>query len=309
MPIVWANNTFTLVNQTGVMATNASISQSNSLIPAYNIGKYWTVNQIPSDPIKSTFSLSYYPNVGKEPNYDILNTIRGLTDDVLYSGTRIVIAGVTGFNCYLRSYELQSAPNNLVKANVSYESFTPLSGQVSNRAFASTSDWGDLTVMSSSGDWEDLTVMSSSGDWGNIEDPVLENFDKIPHGWTTYISSSGNRLIAPTYDFNYKFTADWQPTYLIGQKFPTQVNFMAGTEEMSFVRDSFTHIQFSGEEVTGSFITGDWLIELFNYQLISTWANSGALIFDVSGAKIIDTKLVVDLNNFVRTATSIRRHY
>lgn len=309
MPIIFHDRTFCLVNMSGVMATNASISQSNAVEPAYVLGKYWAVNQVPQGPIKSTFSLSYYPTVSGDPNYHILNTVRGLTDDVLYSGTRIIIAGVTGYNCYLRSYEIRSSPNNLVKSSVTYDTFTPLSGQISPRAFSTTSDWGDLTTMTSSGDWEDLTVMTTSGDWGSIEDPVLEFFDRNPHGWTSYISSSGNSLIAPTYDFSYKFDADWKPTYLIGQKFPTQVNFMRGTEEMSFVRDNFTHIQFSGEEVTGTYITGDWKIDLFNYQLISTWNNSGALTFDVSGAKIIDTKLVVDLDNFVRAATTIRRYY
>ena len=310
MPIIFSDRTFTLVNQSGIMATNASISQSNSLVPAYSLGKYWAVNQIPNGPIQSTFSISYYPSVTREPNYQILNTIRGLSDDILYSGTRIVIAGVTGFNCYLRSYEIQSSPNNLVKANETYDTFVNLSGQISPRSFASTSDWGNLDLMTESGDWEDLTVMDSSGDWGSIEDPVLEAFDKNPHGWTTYISSSGNKLIAPTYDFNYRFNANWQPVYLIGQKVPTEVHLMGGTEEMSFVRDNFTHIQFSGEEVTGTFITGDWQIELFNYQLIA-WqtAGSGALFFDVSGAKIVDTKLVSDLGNFVRSQTSIRRYY
>ena len=310
MPIIWSDRTVVHVNQSGIMSTNASINQTNSIAPAYSLGKYWAVNQVPQGPIKSSFAISYYPSVTREPNYYILQTVRALSDDLLYSGTRVMIAGVTGFNCYLRSYEIQSAPNNLVKAHVTYDTFLPLSGQISPRAFASTSDWGDLTTMTESGDWEDLTAMTTSGDWGSIEDPVLEAFDKNPHGWTTYISSSGNKLIAPTYDFTYRFNANWEPVYILGQKEPYEVHFIDATEEMSFVRDSFTHIQFSGEEVTGSFITGDWLIELFNYQLIA-WqtAGSGALIFDVSGAKIVDTKLVADVGNFVRSQTTIRRHY
>jgi hypothetical protein len=143
MPILMFDEVFALVNQSGILALNASLSQTNSIVPVYSLGKYWTVNQTPNGPIKSTFSLSYYPNIGKEPNYDILQTLRGLSDDIIYSGTRIVIAGVTGFNCYLSSYEIQSAPNNLVKSSVTYESFLPTSGQISPRAFASTDDWGD----------------------------------------------------------------------------------------------------------------------------------------------------------------------
>lgn len=271
------DNVDCLITNSGILATNASISQSNSLVPAYVIGKYQAINQIPNGPIQSTFSFSYYPIVTKEPSYAILSNIRGLSDDSLYSGTNIEIAGVTGYNCYLRSYQVQSLPNNLVKANVIYDTFIPLSGQITSKT--GTSD-------------------------------LYNPFDKIPHGWTTYISSSGNCLIAPTYEFNYKFDANWQPMYIIGQKFPYQVNLMGGTEEMSFIRDSFTHIQFSGEEVTGSFITGDWLLELFNYQLIAgQTAGSGALIFDISGAKIISSKLAVDVGNFVRTETAIRRYY
>ena len=309
---VWYDRTTAVINGTGIMATNASISQTNSLAPAYSLGKFWTSNQVPDGPIQSTFALSYYPSVTKEPSYDILNTIRGLSDDSLYSGAKIAIAGVTGFNCYLRSYDIQAAPNNLVKASVVYDTFVNLSGQITTRSFSTISDWGDLTTMSSSGDWEDLTAMTTSGDWGGIDmdEPVLEAFDKNPHGWTTFVSSSGNCLIAPTYDFNYKFNATWQPTYIIGQKTPYSVNLMGGTEEMSFVRDSFTHIQFSGEEVTGSFITGDWLPELFNYQIIAgRTAGSGALIFDISGAKIISSKQVVDVGSFVRTETNIIRYY
>ena len=276
MAIVQYDNCDVLVNQSGILSTNASISQSNSLSPAYAIGKYWTINQVPAGPIRSTFNFSYYPIVTKEPNYDILSTIRGLSDDYLYSGTKLEIAGVTGYNCYLKTYEIQTAPNNLVKANVSYDTFVPLSGQI--------------------------TPQTGTAD-------LYNPFDRIPHGWTTYISSSGNRLIAPTYEFSYRFQADWEPLYIIGQKDPYEVHLMSATEEMSFVRDSFTHIQFSGEEVTGTFITGDWLIELFNYQIITSHTNSGALIFDVSGAKITDTRLVVGVGDFVKTQTSIRRHY
>lgn len=309
MPIIFYDNTFCLVNYSGIIATSASLSSSNSLAPAYAIGKYRAINQIPAGPVKSTFSFSYYPNIGKDPNYDILNVVRELIDDVVYSGVNVVIAGVTGFNCFINSYEIQSSPNNLVKASVAYDSFVDTSGQISPRSFASSTDWGDLTTMSESGNWGDLTTMTLSGDWGSIEDPVLENSDRIPHGWTTYISSSGNRLIAPTYGFSYKFNANWEPVYIIGQKTPIEVHLMGGLEEMAFVRDSFTHIQFSGEEVTGTFITGDWNIELFNYKLIATQSNSGALSFDISGAKIVNTKLVVDLNNFVKTSTEIKRYY
>lgn len=276
MAITWYDNVDVLVSNSGLLASNASLSQVNSVVPAYSIGKYWTINQIPAGPIRSTFSFSYYPTVTGDPNYDILQTVRGLVDDFLYSGTKIEIAGVTGYNCYLKSYEVQSTPNNLVKASVNYDTFVPLSGQITSKT--GTTDFYRYN-------------------------------DRIPHGWTTFISSSGNKLIAPTYDFTYKFQAEWEPIYIIGQKDPYEVHFMNGTEEMSFVRDSFTHIQFSGEEVTGTYITGDWLIELFNYKLISTHTNSGALIFDVSGAKIIDTKLVADLGSFVRSQTTIKRHY
>ena len=276
MPVIWYDQPDILVNNSGLLSTNASISQSNSLTPAYAIGKYWAVNQIPAGPMKSTFSFSYYPTVTGDPNYDILNNIRGLTDDVQYSGTKIEIAGVTGYNCFLQSYEIQSSPNNLVKASTTYETYVPLSGQITSKT-------------------------------GSTDFYYLN--DRIPHGWTTYISSSGNRLIAPTYDFNYKFNANWEPVYIIGQKTPIEVHLMGGVEEMAFVRDSFTHIQFSGEEVTGAFITGDWNIELFNYRLIATQSNSGALSFDISGAKIVNTKLVADLNNFVRTSTEVKRYY
>lgn len=276
MPITMFDNLDVLVNNSGLLTTNASISQTNSLVPAYAIGKYWAINQIPQGPIKSTFSFSYYPIISGEPNYNILNTVRGLSDDILYSGTKIEIAGVSGYSCYLRSYELQSSPNNLVRANVTYDTFVPLSGQITSKT--GTTDF-------------------------------YNPYDGIPHGWTTYISSSGNRLIAPTYDFSYRFNANWEPIYIIGQRDPYEVHLMNGIEEMSFVRDSFTHIQFSGEEVTGTFITGDWLIELFNYKLIATQSNSGALTFDISGAKIISNKLVADVGNFVRTETSIRRYY
>lgn len=277
MAITYYDNIHCLISNSGILSTNASISQANNLVPAYSIGKFQPINQIPAGPIQSTFSFSYYPIVTKEPSYDILNTIRGLSNDILYSGTTIEIAGVTGYNCYLRSYDVGASPNGLVKSNVVYDTFVPLSGQITSKT--GTSD-------------------------------LYNPFDKIPHGWTTYISSSGNCLIAPTYEFNYKFNANWQPTYIIGQKTPYQVNLMNGTEEMSFVRDSFTHIQFSGEEVTGSFITGDWLIELFNYQIIAgQTAGSGALIFDISGAKIVNSKLAVGVGGFVKTETNIKKYY
>lgn len=270
------DNIDVLVQNSGILATNASVSQSNSIAPAYVLGKYCAVNQVPAGPIKSTFAFSYYPTTTGDPSYDILNTIKGLADDVLYSGATVEIAGVTGYNCYLQNYELQSSPNSIIKSNATYVTYTPLSGQITSKT--GTTDFYRFN-------------------------------DRLAHGWTTYISSSGNQLLAPTYDFTYKFAVGWEPIYLIGQKFPSQVNFMNGVEEMSFVRDSFTHIQFSGDGVTGTFIPSDRKLELFNYKLIATRNFSGALIFDVSGAKITDTKLVADLDNFVRSQTSIRRFY
>ena len=277
MAVTFCDNVHCHINGSGILAQNASILQDNSLVPAYAIGKFQAINQVPNGPIKSAFAFNYYPIVTKEPSYEILNTLRRLSDDLVYSGTTIEIAGVTGYNCYLSSYGLQASPNGLVNANVTYDTFVPLSGQITTKT--GTSD-------------------------------LYNPFDKIPHGWTTYVSSSGNRLIAPTYGFSYNFKANWEPIYILGQKSPYEVHLMNGVEEMSFIRDSFTHIQFSGEEVTGTFITGDWNVELFNYQLVA-WqtAGSGALSFDISGAKIVSTRLVADVGDWIKTQVNISQYY
>ena len=309
MPIKFYDIVAISVNNTELMAESARVQTENELRPIYAIGKNGTCNQLPNGSIKATFNINYYPVINQEPNYTQVNLIRNLVNSASLSGTKIRIAGITGYGCYLNSYTIQSTPNNLVKAAASYISFLPVSGQIQERTRSSESvDYIDLSTMTASGDYETLATMTVSGDWGSIDDPINLVYSGSPHGWTTYVSNSNNSLIAPTYDFSYNFNANWQPIYQLGKKYPSEVHLMNATEEMSFTRDNFTQIQFSGEAVTGQFITDDYTIDLYDLNVLVS-QNASCLQFNVSGAKITSSEASVQLDDFVRTQTKIRKFY
>jgi len=279
MPYFSYDNVDVTINSTGILSQSASINTQNEITPAYVIGKRNIIGQFPEGPIKSAFSFNYFPEIGNEPNYTITQLLKNLNDDILWSGVSVAVAGVTGYNCYLTNYSIGASPNEMVIASVSYETFTPLSGQLLNK--------------------NDSITYNPSGLWA--------------HGWTSYVTDTSGHLNQPTYDFSYEFNISWQPIYILGQKSPSQVSLIGGSESLRFTKDVFFHnVSFSGESPSGSFITGeDQNIDIMGVTLLcgKPEASGNSLSFPVTGSKIKNYQLNIQLDDFVKITTVIERFF
>ncbi len=270
------------VNNSGILADSATIRARNNIQPVYGIGRRGIFNQIPEDGIEGTVNFSYYINLLSEPIFPLTNTFKNLTGS--YDGINIVIGGVTGFNCYLTSYSLKSAPNQLVKAEAAFTTYKPFSGVLRARISGENS---------------------------------ISNFSGfLAHGWTTQILSGNSYLTVPIYDFNYNLEIDWSPVFTVANSLSNQVELMQMSESMSFVRDVFHNIQFSGEEASRESSTAflqknnDNEINLLPYHYIaSTGVNSPSLIISLSGTRIKTSEINVQLDDFVKTAVEVSKFY
>lgn len=215
------DNCIVLVNGTGIICENASINSTNELLPVYSIGRQGVSDTVPNGPINTSFNLSYYPDLKKEVIFSQLNTIKTITADNLYSGISIIVGGITGKHCYLQNFTINAQPNDTLTANATFISyFQPV---------------GDL-----------LKLRKITG-----------SFQNFGHGWTTFVGGSGNINTFPTYELNYNFGAEWQPTYILGRVTPIQTNLLSATERLDLLIDKYYNIEFSGDSVCNKLLSGN----------------------------------------------------
>lgn len=263
------------INGSGIIADSVSIKLDNSSSPIYTIGRKGSFNQIPNGPIKNSFQISYIPEISNEPSYNVASGLKDLLIPTGFTGVTIVVGGITGYNCYLESYSIQAQSNQLIRSNANYVSFLPVSGLFLNRA---------------------------TGNRYNLSDTMA-------HGWTTFIlNNTGN----PVYNFDYSYEAGWQPTYVLGRKDPSQVDLMRGSEKMSFTRDIFQNIIFSGENASGSFLNitpNQYTVQLSKISLCCSGTTTISLNFNVSGAIISSTQVEAKVDDILKSTTTITKYF
>lgn len=282
------------VNNINLMADSASIDYSNTVTPLYSLGRRGPFIQAPQGSVKSNFNINYYVSTVKEPNFTIANQIRTGHSTFNYISTQVAIAGITG-QCYLESYSLKVQPNEPTRASVSYVAYSKLSGSLQNKSDGSPGSSG---------------YSGSSGFSGYIG-AVATTFDmnQLSHGWTSFISSTTNYKDVPTYSFEYNLNARWQPIYIIGNKYPIQVQLLGGQESLKLIRDVYKEVQFSGEPLKDYLGVPDWDINLSNVNYIRTSTVSSGIIIDISGAIIKNTNINFELDNIVKLETTAERFF
>lgn len=274
-----ARNCNVTINQTGIMAQSVTINSSNSNVAIKSLGKKGFSKYVPSGPVTHTISLDYTLKTEKEPNYQIYNTIKSYINSSSFSPVTIQVGGISG-SFYLESYSVNSSPNNLTTAKASYVSFQEsLSGYLNDQK-----DTGIDYVGNSTG---------------------------FANGWTTYFYENETVTSNDVYDFNYSFQTNWQPTYLIGRRTPSQVDMISFQESISVVRDIYTKPQFSGEElyfsqnITGNFNGTNRNSELRIYGLYKLCGETGDYLnFNLSGSDIMSSTINYSLNDLILTETN-----
>jgi len=284
--IYWDNVDVIIGGSTGIMADGASLSSKNSLTPVYSIGNIGTHNIVPNGPIINEFSFSYSPLVNGDPNFDIANGIKELTNH-LYTGVTIEVNGITGFDCRLKSLSYQIRPNDIVRANATYESFVNTSGD----AFANH---------------------SYSGDYKNKND--------IAHGWTTYFNTQSDYFEAPIYDLSYSFETNFSPRYTLGRKEAAQVSFLSATERVDIDQDTYSPIQFSGEDVFTSLLANNtsgldfMTLNIVGYSEYDTGVKPFTgdytnMTINLSGMKVAQSNVGAKINDILANKLSLIKYF
>jgi hypothetical protein len=285
MSIKYFDNTDVLINNSGVLASNASITSKNNIRPIQTIGRVGSSVNAPSGPIEHIIRMNYAVQLGHEPNYGIVTGLKVATDTTGYSPTILEVNGVTGFG-FLNQYNLTIEPNNVTTASAEYVSYFNLSGDFRDQVY--------------------------SGNYGD--------FDKVGHGWTTYLTQGQSYSESPVYSLSYSFRADWEPVYTLGRKEPSQVLYLGGEETLSIEKDDYTHIKFSGEKSEDFFssttVTGLDMISLdvvgtSEYD-VSANPNTGVythLIINLSGMYLNNSSIKAQLNDFLRNSLEFSKAY
>lgn len=284
--IYWDNVDIIIGGTTGIVAENASLSSKNSLVPIYSIGNRGTHNISPNGPVTHSFSFSYVLTVNDDPNFFIASGIKNIADDTTYTPIPIEINGLTGFG-YLKSLSYQARPNDIIRANATYESYINLSGSA-------------------------YVDQSYSGDY--------KNTNNIAHGWTTYFSTQNGYFEAPIYNLNYEFESNWSPRYTIGKKEAAQVTFLSAREIVSIDQETYTPIQFSGEDGLGSILENNtsgldfMTLGIVGFSEYDTGIKPSTgdytnMPINLSGCKISESNTEAKINDILSNKVTLIKYY
>ena len=303
--MIFFNNCDVVVNGTGVMAEQVSLSSANAVVAVRAMGKNLAETSDPDGQYSTSVRMTYYLEVEKDPVFanvlDYLglvhNTVNPNYEDI--TPNIIGVAGITG-EYFLDSYSLSVSQNDVIKAQASYIGFKPPSGTIRKRS-------------------EKLDYADS--------------FSGLAHSWTTSLLADDGTILAPVYDFSYSFNAVLAPVLALGDKYPKQVMLMTAEETVNVTKDdnSINHsgqgpdqfpITFYGESgwalFSGQLEDGSYFSEYnpdspprVKIEPLSGLCGTSNhyMEFDFSGMKIESSDVSVDTNDFAKASFTLRRYH
>jgi len=203
------------INNTGVLATTASLNTDITLGPVYTLGKRKPFKrQITTGPKNGTFQFSYLINPTGDPGFNIVKEIKNLISaPSSYNGVTIALAGITGYNCYLNNYNLKIEPNNVIVAQTTYVTYTKISGNLDTKT-----------------------------------NPNTASADSIAHSSKSAVIS-GKALNGDTYNLTYTFAVNLNPIYTLGNEDPIEVKPIRAQETVNMTENLFTKLVYTGENI------------------------------------------------------------
>ena len=268
----------TIVNGTGILAKQASLSTTNSLTPIKSIGKRGALTQSPERDLTATLQLSYFLETDNEPNYAIVEDIKVFfLKDEIYSPKQVIIGGISG-EFYLNAYSIRAVPNEAIMATASYLNFGGVSGAFSQK---------------------DPTIIYNKSNGDNI-------------GAFVIITDTGNFAINKSLSFEYDFSCVWKPINVIGQRKQVEVKLISAEEKISVERENFNNVSFSGDRASsslfGSTESGTIKIHGFKFACDKTSSQLGSGI-SLSGFRINQTEANVSVDNFLTNKVTFNKYY
>lgn len=252
------------INGTNIICQSASVSQQSEQKPLYGIN-YTSPMDYSPDSLKNSLTISYLMEISGEPNYNIISGLK--LSNITGNTQAIINLGNVQFTGFLNKFSYSVAPMETIKAQATYDIFTPIPNIFSQ---GNTTD-GNL-----------YNLTNSSG---------LSNY------FSAYLCSGNtNVLNSNILQFDYNFSCNVVPIYVIGKTYPIQIYISEAIESLNTISEIQNNNQFSGQN----------LINLFNVDSIkltnvsSTWGgNINQLIFFISGMKHQSEKIDVSINNLI----------
>lgn len=203
------------INNTGVLATSASLNSDITLGPVYTLGKRKPFKrQVTTGPASSTFQIQYIINPTGDPAFNTVSEIKNfISAPTNYDGVTVALGGITGNRCYLNNYSIKIDPNNVIVAQATYISYHPISGAL------------DIKT-----------------------NPNNASADSIAHSSKVNLIS-GKSLNGDPYSFTYTFTCNLNPIYVLGQREPVEVKPIRAQETVNMTENIFNKLVYTGENI------------------------------------------------------------
>ena len=284
--MIFFNNCDIRVDGTGVMASQGTMTSQSPIIPTRNIGKN-RANTAPGGTFQNSLRFNYFVNIDKDPCYARVSDLKGTTNFSGLSPQTIEVAGVSG-SYYLQSYHIEVQENDIVQASVGYAGYELTTGELRDKK--------------------------------DQFDYIESGYSGFAHAWTAKLNSDDGELDIPIYNFSYSWKAALNPIYVLGKKFPIQVQFMTSDEEINITRDRYKPLTFagtSGNVMFGAAEEGElWHAPDNNPRMkllkLATLCNdeiTDAIEIDVSDSTFESTSLNIDTNDFATINMAATRYY
>ena len=284
--MIFFNNCDIRVDGTGVMASQATVTSQSPVIAGRHIGKH-TPHVTAGGKYQNSLKFSYYVNIDKDPCFARVTDLKSANNYSGLSPQTIEVAGITG-SYYLQNYSVSVPENDIAQATASYVGYELVTGELRDKI--------------------------------DEYDYIQSGFSGFAHSWTAKLTSDDGELDVPIYNFNYSYKAGLNPIYVLGNKFPIQVQFLTSDEEVNIIRDRYKPLTFAGESGYVMFGTPEvgeiWhapdnnpRVKLLKLATLCDDKITDAIEIDVSNSTFESTAINIDTNDFATINMSATRYH
>ncbi len=271
-----------------LLASDCSVSFSNSQQPFYAIGNKGALGQFPNAARQGDVSFSFLTSItgvndgqpGNLINF-LASGIKNSTNSVA-TGVTIQFAGVSGVG-FLNSYGFDVASNTISTSNASFSFFgsgeqLPVSGRLSGSLYSPTATSTQLATGIAHG-----------------------RYTTLPSTLQTEISSpTAATEVGTIFGADYSITFNHSPVFKVGQEFPTTTFYTTASENVNVTEDVFN----------SGLAFDEANIAAINIDLKGLEADSSnKMQVGIKNAKQVSTSMSVGLDDIVRTQKSLTAAY
>ena len=284
--MIFFNNCDVRVDGTGVMASQASLNSQSPTIAMRSIGRN-RPHISAGGRYQNALKFNYYINIDNDPCYARVTDLKETTNFSGLSPQVIEIAGISG-SYYLQQYELNLAQNEIAEASVTYVGYELTTGALRDKK--------------------------------DQYDYIQSGFSGFAHAWTAKITSNDGDVDVPVYNMNYAYKAQINPIFVLGKKFPTQVQFVSADEDITIIRDKYKPLTWYGESGFVMFGTQgegeEWhaadhnpRVELLKLATLCDDSITDSMVIDVSNSIFESEQLSLDTNDFATINMASTKYY